>query len=185
MARWRVGARWYAVALILLVLILLVLLSMRALVSAAFAPNLFAIGIVFGLVPAFLEEIGCTGFAFPALSTGRGALSAGLLLGVLWGLWHLPVVDHLGAAGPHGAYAVPFAVAFVSAMTALRALISWLYIRTESVLLAQLMHLSSTGSLVVLGPAHVSPAQEALWYGVYAGALWFVVVLIATQSRLR
>jgi len=36
------------------------------------------------------------------------------------------------------------------------------------VLLAQLLHASSTGCLVLLSPLSVSPAQESLWYGCYA-----------------
>ena len=111
----------------------------------------------------------------------RSALSAGLWLGVLWGLWHAPVVDYLGAAAPHGAYWLPFFLAFIAILTAMRVLIVWVYSNTNSVLLAQLMHASSTGFLVILGPAHVSPAQEVLWYAVYAVVLWMVVALVIAR----
>ena len=66
------------------------------LVSPVFAPNLFLLGIVFGLFPGFFEEVGWTGFAYPKMRVKLGALGAGLLLGVMWGLWHAPVVDYLG-----------------------------------------------------------------------------------------
>ena len=49
---------------------------------------------------------------------------------------------------------------------------------TKSVLLSQLMHISSTSSLVVLSPARISPAEEASWYAVYAALLWLSVALI-------
>lgn len=114
MGRWRVDARWYAALLIPPGLILVVLLSLRTLVSPVFAPNLFLLGIVFGLFPGFFEEIGWTGFAFPRMRARRSALGVGLLLGVLWGLWHAPVVDYLGAAAPHGVYWLPFFLAFIS-----------------------------------------------------------------------
>jgi hypothetical protein len=45
-------------------------------------------------------------------------------------------------------------------MTAMRVLISWLYINTKSVLIAQLMHIGSTGSLVIFSPPAVSASQE-------------------------
>jgi len=60
-------------------------------------------------------------------------------------------------------------------MTAMRVLIAWLYANTKSVLLAQLMHISSTGSLVALSPLVVTARQEVVWYGIYAGILWLVV----------
>jgi membrane protease YdiL (CAAX protease family) len=178
LGRWRVGARWYAVLLLPPALILAVLLLLRAAVAPAFAPNVFPLGILFGLAPGFLEEIGWTGYAYPRMRAARGPLAAALLLGVLWGLWHLPVVDSLGAAWPHGASWPAFALAFVALVTAMRVLIAWVYCNTGSVLLAQLLHASSTGSLVMLGAARVSPAQEAAWYAIYAAVLWGVVAVV-------
>ena len=61
----------------------------------------------------------------------------------------MPVIDFLGTAHPHGCYWVPFLGVFGVAMTAMRVLISWLYLNTGSVLAAQLLHMSSTGALVV------------------------------------
>ena len=68
--RWRVGARWYAVALLTTPLFLLAILwPLSALIEPAFAPRfqwaLFAIGVVAGR----FEEIGWTGFATPRLLT--------------------------------------------------------------------------------------------------------------------
>ena len=69
-------------------------------------------------------------------------------------------------------------------MTAVRVLIAWIYANTESVLLSQLMHASSTGSLVIFSPPGVTAGQEMLWYAVYAGALWIVVgVVVLTHGR--
>ena len=93
--RFNVG--WYAAALLISpVLILAVLFGLSVLVSPKFAPGFFPLGIVFGLVPGFFEEIGWMGFAFPKMrSTKRSVLATGVILGVLWGLWHAPVVDYL------------------------------------------------------------------------------------------
>jgi hypothetical protein len=76
---------------------------------------------------------------------------------------------------------LPFFLAFVALVMAMRVLIVWLYSNTKSVLLAQLMHASSTGFLVVLSPLSVSPAQETLWYAVYAAALWMAVALVVAR----
>ena len=180
--RWRVGVRWYAVALLTPpVLILVVLLTLRTLASPVFAPNIFPLGIAFGIFPGLFEEVGWTGYAFPRMRAKHSALVASILLGVLWGLWHAPVVDYLGAAAPHGVYWAPFFLAFIALLAAMRVLIAWVYSNTGSVLLAQLMHASSTGFLVILSPSHVSPAQETLWYAVYAAVLWVVVAIVAVR----
>jgi membrane protease YdiL (CAAX protease family) len=182
MRRWRLGPGWYVAALLIPpTLILAVLLALRGLVSPNFAPNLFPLGILFGLPAGFFEEIGWTGYLFPRLRAGRSALGAAILLGVLWGLWHLPIVDYLGSASPHGTSWLPFGLAFVALMTAMRSLIAWVYSNTRSVLLAQLLHASSTGSLAILSPAQVSPGQEAFWYAVYAGVLWMAVGVIVVR----
>jgi hypothetical protein len=74
-------------------------------------------------------------------------------------------------------------LAFIAVMTAMRVLIVWVAANTTSVLLAQLMHASSTGFLVMLSPASVTPAQEALWYAVYAGVLWLAVAALVISRR--
>lgn len=181
--RWRVGVRWYAVALLTPpVVMLAVLLVMRMLVSSVFTPKVWIFGLLFGL-PGFLEEIGWMGYAFPRMRRQRSALASAIVLGVLWGLWHAPVVDYLGAAAPHGVYWLPFFLAFVAIVAAMRVLIVWVYVNTKgSLLLAQLMHISMSGSLVMLDPVRVTPAQEALWYGIYAAVLWVIVALIALRT---
>ena len=184
--RWRVGAQWYAVAVLTpSILLLVVLFLFRTLVSPVFTPKIFPLGIVFGLVPGFLEEFGWMGFAYPKLRLQRSALSAGLLLGLVWGLWHAPVVDYLGAAGPHGTYWVPFFLTFIAIVMAVRVLIVWIYSNTGSVLLAQLMHASLTVSLATFDPVGVSPAQETLWYAVYAVVLWIVVAVVVMRYGTR
>ena len=175
----RVPVWWYAALLIPPCLILLVLYGMEAFVSPIFSSGRFLAGAGFGIPAGFLEEIGWTGYAFPKMCRTLSPLLAGILLGLLWGFWHLPVIDFLGTASPHGGYMLIYFAAFIAAMTAIRVLISWVYVNTKSVTMTQFMHVSSTGSLVVFSPPHVNAAQEALWYGVYAAALWIVVSIVS------
>lgn len=175
--RWRVRPGYYAVLLIPPACILAVLLVLSALVGPAFRPNAFPLGLAFGVIAGFFEEFGWTGFAYPRLSDRLGLRPGALVLGVLWGVWHLPIVDSLGAASPHRTWLPAFFLTFVLVLTALRCLIAWLYSRTGSLLMAQATHASSTGFLVVFGAAQVTPGQEALWYALY-GALLAVVAVI-------
>lgn len=185
MRRFRVGW-WYTGLLIPPLLVLIVLFSLKTLVSPIYAPNGFLIGVSFGVIAGFLEEIGWMGFAFPAMCLARRSESgAAVLLGLLWGCWHLPVIDYLGTATPHGSYLFPYFLVFVAAMTAMRVLIAWVYTNTKSVLLAQLMHASSTGSLVVLSPVPVTARQEVFWYLLYACALWGVVAVVVSKFGVR
>jgi uncharacterized protein len=177
------GLRWYGMLLVPPALVFTVLLCLKTFVSPTFAPNRFLPGLGFGLLAGFFEEIGWMGFAFPRMRQNSGPFASAALLGVLWGAWHFPVIDFLGAGTPHGPYLVPFFLAFTAAMTAIREWIAFVYTRTKSVLLAQLMHASSTSALAVLSPPGVSAAQEVVWYLVYGTALWVVVALLIRRGN--
>ena len=163
-------------------MILTLLFALKIFLSPVYTPNLFLMGVLFGVPAGILEEIGRTGFAFPEMSLQHNALGASIFLGLFWGLWHLPVVNYLGTATPHRAYWFPFFLAFTFAMTAMRVLISWLYLNTKSVLIAQLMHISSTGSLVIFSPPAVSARQEVIWYALYGITLWIAVLIVARKK---
>ena len=181
----RLPARWYATLLVPPVLILSVLLFLETFVSPSYAPNHFFMGILFGIPAGFLEEIGWTGYAFPKMRYQNDGLTPSILLGTLWALWHMPVVNYLGTVTPHGKYWLPFFLAFGLAMTAMRVLIAWIYTNTRSVLVAQLMHASSTGSLVLLSPPRMTASQEVTWYASYAILLWLVVAIVVRTFGKR
>ena len=181
--RWRVGLRWYAVLLIPPATILLILFLLERLLSPSFRPNQFWMGVAFGVPAGICEEIGWTGFVFPKMRAQQSALGAAVGLGILWGVWHLPVINFLGAAVPHRQYWFLFFLGFTLAMSAMRVLIAWIYTNTNSVLLAQLMHISSTGALVVFSPP-VSPLRETMWYALYGCLLWLMVgTVVAARGR--
>jgi len=67
---------------------------LKSFVSPVYTPNRFWIGVLFGIPAGFFEEIGWMGFAFPKMREKLLALSAAALLGLLWGLWHVPVIRY-------------------------------------------------------------------------------------------
>ena len=185
MHHWRFGVRWYVTALFLPPAVILGVLGVLSRMSETFTPGFFIWGILFGVLPGVFEEIGWTGYLLPQLGQRFTPLVSATLLGVMWACWHLPVVNFLGAAGPHGSALPFFFLAFAAVLTAMRILMTWIYVHTESVLPAQLMHASSTGSLVLLSPPHISAADEAFWYALYALVLWLVVAAVTYVSYAR
>ncbi len=180
MRLWRVSARWYSAILIFPVLILVVQLGLAAFLSKDFAPYCFQIGILIGLLAGFFEEIGWTGFALPKMQLRHSAFAVGIFLGVLHSLWHL-AADYLTASGTRGVYWMPRFAMFLVSMTAMRVLLVWVYTNTRSVLLAQLMHASSTGFLSILVPLSLSPRNDTIFNGIYAVALWIAVIVVVAR----
>lgn len=103
MVRWRVPVRWWATALLLPV----VLTGTAAVVNVAMGapaptaaelgrwPDALMTAVVILCIPAIggaWEEPGWRGFALPRLLGSFSPLSASLLLGVVWALWHLPLL---------------------------------------------------------------------------------------------
>ena len=182
MGRVRFPLRWYSALLIPPAMVLGVLYCLKIFLSPVYAANRFWLGVSFGILAGILEEIGWTGFAYPRLRQHFAVLPAAAILGLFWGLWHAPVIDFLGAASPHGKALPAFFAAFVAAMAGIRVLIAWYYEHTQSVALAQLIHISSTGALVVFSPPAVTPGQEAAWYALYAAVLWALALLLTLAA---
>jgi uncharacterized protein len=187
MRRWRVGARWYAVALLTTPLLLTTVLMALSLLSPVFLPGILTAndraallmqGVAIGLLAGFFEEIGWSGFVVPRLLRRHGVFATGLMVGVPWGVWHF-MADLWGASSTYGALWVPHFLLFVVSVVAYRVLMVWVYEHTQSLLLMQLMHAFYSGVLWVLGPSEVSNAQDLLYSMLFAAALWMLVVIVA------
>lgn len=113
---------WYSALLIPPVLVFTVLVALAKFLSPLYAPNHFFMGAMFAVPAGVLEEIGWTGYALPKMLLKGNALRASVVLGLLWVLWHLPVINYLGSSTPHGPHWLQFFFAFALAMTAIRVL---------------------------------------------------------------
>jgi membrane protease YdiL (CAAX protease family) len=100
-ARWRVGIHWYALALLGPTALFVVGDVVRMVLGLALPPHWLtvpdaaAIAFLVGALIAgsFGEEVGWRGLGQPRLQARHGVLVAALVVGVVWGLWHLwPVV---------------------------------------------------------------------------------------------
>jgi membrane protease YdiL (CAAX protease family) len=188
--RWRVGARWYAVALLTAPLSTVAVLLALSLLSPEFLPAIFTsddkatlllTGIVAGLMVGFFEELGWTGFAVPRLRQHHGVLTTGLIVGLLWGAWHFIMFwesDSFSGALP---LALLLARLF-SWLPAYRVLMVWVYDRTESLLVAMLMHVCLVASTVIVEPPLTGGALLT-YILVRAAVLWVVVAAVAVANR--
>jgi len=190
MVRWRVGIRWYAVALLLPVGIALAATALNVLLGAQ-APSAADLGGWTGLFSTFAvvllipgaggawEEPGWRGFALPSLQAGRSALVASLILGAVWALWHLPLVV---ATGQMGGWDIVIIMAWTLVLT-------WVYNGTGgSVLIVMMMHaMFNTVSGSFISPLAFSGADSvrqswllaAVW-----GAVAVAVVMWAGPKHL-
>jgi membrane protease YdiL (CAAX protease family) len=194
--QWRVDAHWYAVALLPAPLLVTVVLLALSQVSLAFLPGivtaddklfLLLFGIGWGLLGGgLLEELGWTGFAVPRLRLRYGALTTGLIVGVLWGVWHFLIAFWGGggslSGGQWGVYLLGVAFFYLGALPAYRVLMVWVYDRAGSLLVAMFMHASLSASTLILQPV-ATGVPFMIWNLVLATVLWVIVAAIAVANR--
>src|SRR4029453_396270 len=135
---WRVGLPWYVIALGLPTVLSIATAGLSYLFGASKSMQVGALTVLelvlFVLVVG--EEVGWRGYALPLLLEKRSAVTASLILGVLWGLWHLPTFVVPGTPQ----YGLPLA-AFVLLTIEYSILMTWVFLHTlGSVLIATLFH---------------------------------------------
>ena len=162
---WRVGWKWYLVAFLLIPSMQFASVLLSALVrqtpvdfGTVFAYKIFgpSINLVLLIVPFFLfdaiangEEIGWRGYVLPRLQVKYSALVASLIVGVIWGFWHLPkYLSHWDT--------ITFVI-FMAGITARAVLYTWLYNNTKgSLLLTTIFHASSNTGGILLPVANTA-----------------------------
>jgi membrane protease YdiL (CAAX protease family) len=194
--RWRVGIRWYAVALLTAPLLMMSIYLMLSLLSPAFLPGIFAsqdkvshllMGLITGLMAGFFEEIGWTGFAIPRLRQRCSILITGLIVGLPWAVWHILPALWLGYASgtvTDTLSTVSYLMDPFLFLVGFRVLMVWVYDRTgRSLLVAMLMHMSLTGSARILTPLGIVGVPLMLFGITWAVVVW-VLVIVANRRQL-
>jgi membrane protease YdiL (CAAX protease family) len=184
--RWQANPLWYTVALLLTAAIGLASIGVLKLLSGS---HTVGVDLPFGQVPGALafqiffftltEETAWRGFALPRLLKKYNALVASLILGLLWGLWHIPLFLIPGSF--QASLSFP---GFVLSALATSILFTWVFNHTGgSVLIAGLFHAATDVSIAALG---VLTGDIRLFW-LFIGLQWLVavaVILIAGPERL-
>jgi membrane protease YdiL (CAAX protease family) len=172
----RVPLIWYAVVLLLPAVLLFVAIGVHMLLGGApiaYAWSGFlATLVVNGFGAGLGEELGWRGFALPRMLARKPALAASLLLGVLWGLWHLP------QALATGTISASF-ILFVLMITAYAVLFTWVYNHTKgSLFLMVLFHAALTTTNLMF----LAPQRDLIVYILYVILLWVAVTLVVVRE---
>lgn len=197
---WRVPFRWYAAIFSIPILIFLVsipLIGYYTNIESEFdlratlliIPTLIAAFTIRFLIALptgpLLEELGWRGFAMPNLQSRYSALTAGIVVGLMWGFWHLPLFWVPGAALPGGLTATedPSQVFwYFSSVTGKSILFAWIYNNTKGSLFVDVLFhatINTTSNVFLpifypdLQPTVISTLTHA-----ETGLTWIAVVVV-------
>jgi uncharacterized protein len=186
-ATWRVGLGWYAIVLagpiVLFVVADLIYALSGGVQPAAWVVLPSNLAFVGPLIAGSLgEELGWRGFAQPRLQTRYSALWASIIIGIIWGTWHLwPALLPGGLADLTVSDLAQTYIRLIS--TAI--IYAWIYNSTNGSLFVVMVAHAGHNLATELVPipaagAHVIPVIVALLYMAVATA----VVLIAGPRTL-
>ncbi|WP_430592182.1 CPBP family intramembrane glutamic endopeptidase [Humidisolicoccus flavus] len=158
-------------------------LSIEALVVLQLA--ILPLAAFINLLPALGEELGWRGWLLPKLMP-LGTVPALLISGVVWGLWHAPLVllgyNYPGVPGWLGV------TAMIGMCIVFGAVFGWLRLRSESVWPAALAHAAFNGAagtylIFAMAGQRIDTTQATVlgWSGWLVPLVFVAVLLVAGQ----
>ncbi|MFK3983823.1 CPBP family intramembrane glutamic endopeptidase [Micromonospora sp. NPDC050397] len=193
LVRWRVSPRWY-LSVLLAVPVVAVLATLplpgawadlrppTAAILLAYLPVLALQVVTTGVA----EEPGWRDFAQPRLQVRHGPFLGSLILGPLWGAWHLPLFLTEWAGWPDVDWMM--AVEFVGSAVLLSIVMTWVFNRThESLPLIMLFHASVNTVFSLVWPS-LFPTLDSFGDSLHALAIGSgvtaVLLLVVTRGEL-
>ena len=196
---FRFRVRWYWYVIVLTGVPILLVGGTLALPGAAASLHTPEVLVVAGYLPMLViqvlttglaEEPGWRDFALPLIQRRHGAALGTLILGLVWGCWHLPLFFtswSLAGTRPDTAHWWLTVGIFLLSALAISYLITWVFNHTrESLPVALLLHASNNAVASLVLPGLFTDSHES-WL-LSASAIGFgataAVLLIATRGRL-
>ena len=124
------------------------------------------------------EEAGWTGLLLPRLQQRLHPLAASLLLGVVWGLWHLPLL-HVPGEKDAG---LPFAAFLLLIVPTCVVMSSFVNATRGTVLAAALFHATFNATYTFIGV--VGPDHTLIWTAGVVTLVPAAVIVRTTRGRL-
>jgi len=192
---WRVGIRWWAIALFFIVVPSVASLYLYYLLGGP-AVDWSGLKPLYTLVPDFIfltiaagigEEFGWRGFLLPRLQTRHNALVSGLIVGVAWATWHIPMFFIEGTSqyeqGMQSGL-LPVILGYSVFVIANSVQFTWLFNNTRgSVLLAAVFHGASNAWAKYLGMGN-SPFGGILILMALSVLITAIIVVMAGAKDL-
>ena len=190
--RWRVGARWYLIALLGIPVASVVCVSviygaapLNALLNTwQLLFTLILPSLLIRIVLNTIEEIGWLGFLQARLQDEHGPWKACLLVEIPFALWHLPGL--LGDTGGQLSLALVLTGVFAIFQLCGRFVSMWLYNNTHrSVLLVGLFHATYNTTINTYAGDFI-PVPAELWFFIVSGvvAIAAIFIIIFTKGYL-
>jgi uncharacterized protein len=185
---WRVGALWYVTAALLPVVLIVAAFGLHRALGGP-EPDGTNLRLWYLFIPALLvsipfgplsEEFGWRGYWLPALQRDRGPVIASLVIGVVWGVWHLPLFFMRDVPQAD----TPFFL-FVVHGVALSILFTWVFNRARgSLLLMVLLHASINASFWLI-PTPATRDFGLRLYLIHIALTWLFALALVALGALR
>ena len=179
---------WYLPAILIVPLVVAAQVGMGALTGREVAWNvpgaMLMLGFIWPVFSSFGEEIGWRGYALPRMQQRLGILTASLLLGIIWGVWHLPT-DYI-AYSAYGVLYIPiFLLVGPATLTAHSVIMTWIYNRTGGSLLAMVIYHYMITCAGILSPSISNTGQvdDIAKTAVSVAVLWVAAALVLIFSK--
>jgi membrane protease YdiL (CAAX protease family) len=129
------------------------------------------------------EELGWRGFALPRLLKRYTPLKAGIILGVIWDFWHLPLWITSGYTSVNLLlYCLYFSIGIIS----LSVLMTWIFCRTSYSLVPMVIaHFSFNTGLDLFGPGGLGLVPTLPLLGLMAVLCMVAVVIVLATGGLQ
>jgi uncharacterized protein len=181
LGEWRIGLGPLAFALLLMPAAMLGSVALQTvLIGPVKWPDssLLAMALVWPVLAALGEELGWRGFLLPRLVRRMGLLPAAIVIGLIWGLWHLPA-DYIAFKGYGGWFWLAFLVNGPIILTAHSVIMAWLWRRTGgSTFAAVLYHFSITASAIAAPNAGSDGLPGVLAAACGAAVMWVAAIAL-------
>jgi membrane protease YdiL (CAAX protease family) len=183
--RWNVGARWYAIALFLVPAVTIISLAGQYLFGGPLTwppPSIIPVAIFWPILASLGEEFGWRGFLLPRLQARWGALAAAFVIGIIWGVWHLPA-DYVGLKGLGWWFPPAFVVNGPFVLTAHSVIMTWLYNRSGRNFTLMLVYHFSVTATAILSPSLTANDGLKVLSPFITGCLLWIVALALIAFR--